>query len=554
MTFEIEEDDTNELVNVKSQQSAEEKWSAIFRRKRPSPSLNANAPQEKKVKKDQCDPHICLLCSQELARGSKSYKQRHWARKHSGEKGNYMSVIVTINHVKAQALLKQKKIQQREEQIANEETVNTVNTDLTSSCTSTITSIFSGYETGNTNVIFPNVLVTKDSNTAGKIQSTVADFFDEQGLQEIDDVSDNPIARIEDGINQILVRLQALNMDGDVRRRSSQNPITTEIEAVSDAGVKAASNLVELNGQNNSWGLGLIYDVARTEKYSQGSNQEWYSLKNRILEHVNCSSTRNAGQFHMKALQYHLSQKQRKERNIDTNVKLVSAGIEICKIKTAPLSYESLVAFLSFCGVDVGTIGHGRLPHFSVAIDKSTPHKDTYQAIMIFLPVNGKRTAMPIDAPLVYEYRDADSDDEDTIRGGYGEDLAVQVFMLMDSTKRVHFKRNYTSFWYKTYSKSQGLKGLETVTYATTGFSSSAFDQWKKIYNSYPALVTAYSANREDKKDDCEETKHQLRSQDFAIDLCGIIDVFQPVVSLMFKCQEFKRAPLENCCLVSYSH
>ena len=62
----------------------------------------------------------------------------------------------------------------------------------------------------------------------------------------------------------------------------------------------------------------------------------------------------------MKALQYHLSQKQRKERNIDTNIKLVSAGIELCKIKTAALSYESLVAFLSFCGVDVGTIGHGR--------------------------------------------------------------------------------------------------------------------------------------------------------------------------------------------------
>ncbi|XP_046847235.1 uncharacterized protein LOC124440832 [Xenia sp. Carnegie-2017] len=163
----------------------------------------------------------------------------------------------------------------------------------------------------------------------------------------------------------------------------------------------------------------------------------------------------------MKALQYHLSQKQRKERNIDTNVKLVSAGIEICKIKTAALSYESLVAFLSFCGVDVGTIGHGRKqfphiikaayihvikqtasylqkplvntglpPHFSVAIDKSTPHRDTNQAIMIFLPVNGKRTAMPIDAPLVYEYRDADSDNEDTIRGGYGEDLAVQVIEI----------------------------------------------------------------------------------------------------------------------------
>ncbi|XP_046864727.1 uncharacterized protein LOC124459283 isoform X1 [Xenia sp. Carnegie-2017] len=138
-----------------------------------------------------------------------------------------------------------------------------------------------------------------------------------------------------------------------------------------------------MNGQNKSWGLGLVYDVARTEKYSQGSNQEWYSFKNRILEHVNCSSMRNAGQFHMKALQYHLSQKPRKERNIDTNVKLVYAGIEICKIKTAALLYESLVAFLSFCGVDVGTIGHGRyvcqLPHVMQLLDdqpllKLLPH------------------------------------------------------------------------------------------------------------------------------------------------------------------------------------
>ncbi|XP_046857735.1 uncharacterized protein LOC124451149 [Xenia sp. Carnegie-2017] len=50
---------------------------------------------------------------------------------------------------------------------------------------------------------------------------------------------------------------------------------------------------------------------------------------------------------------------------------------------------------------------------------------------MFFLLVNGKRTAMPIDTPLVYEYRDADSDDEDTIRGGYGDDLAVQVIEIL---------------------------------------------------------------------------------------------------------------------------
>ncbi len=49
--------------------------------------------------------------------------------------------------------------------------------------------------------------------------------------------------------------------------------------------------------------------------------------------------------------------------NIDINVKLVAAGIEVCKMKSAGSSHESLVAFLSFCGVDVGNIGHGRCIH-----------------------------------------------------------------------------------------------------------------------------------------------------------------------------------------------
>ena len=32
----------------------------------------------------------------------------------------------------------------------------------------------------------------------------------------------------------------------------------------------------------------------------------------------------------------------------------------------------------------------GLPPHFAIAIDKSTPHRDTNQAIMIILPFNGR--------------------------------------------------------------------------------------------------------------------------------------------------------------------
>ena len=40
----------------------------------------------------------------------------------------------------------------------------------------------------------------------------------------------------------------------------------------------------------------------------QGSNQEWYSFKERFSNHVNCSTTCNGGQFYMKSLQHKLKE------------------------------------------------------------------------------------------------------------------------------------------------------------------------------------------------------------------------------------------------------
>ena len=92
----------------------------------------------------------------------------------------------------------------------------------------------------------------------------------------------------------------------------------------------------------------------------QGSAQEWYRFKSRLYEHLSCISTLNGGNFHMKSLQHQLKEKRRNVRNVDVNVNLIAAGKELCKIKSAGLPYESLVAFLSFCQAGVGNIGHGR--------------------------------------------------------------------------------------------------------------------------------------------------------------------------------------------------
>ena len=116
---------------------------------------------------------------------------------------------------------------------------------------------------------------------------------------------------------------------------------------------------------HRTWGQGLVYDKIKTELYASGSNQEWYSFKHALSEHMSCSSTRNGGQFHMKSLQHKFMEERRNARNNAINVNVVSAGIEICKMKAAASQFEAMVA-LSFCQADVGNIGHGRYQNWFI--------------------------------------------------------------------------------------------------------------------------------------------------------------------------------------------
>jgi hypothetical protein len=72
------------------------------------------------------------------------------------------------------------------------------------------------------------------------------------------------------------------------------------------------------------------------------------------------------------------------------------------------------------------------------------------------------------------------------------------------------FSRGRGYLEYTGLSDAKGLKALETVTFSTTRFFSSSFDQWKKIYNSYKALIETYRICREDEEDEEDETKYQV--------------------------------------------
>ena len=347
-------------------------------------------------------------------------------------------------------------------------------------------------------------------------------------------------------------------------------------------------------------------------------------------------------------------------------------------MKTAALSFEHFLGFLTSSGVDVGNIGHSRLqfpdimkaayiyliqkmkqymvkplpstgmpPHFSVAVDKSTPHRETNHAVMVIVPVNGIRVALPLDAEVVYKISDVGTT---ALAGGTGSELADQVFKSLNKIgikvedlgrlRTVHADGQYqastfqqlircktqeersqtekdkysllpwdpshwldivmeqaretnveTSKFFKRLvndlikctrcsgmdndlikcTRCSGMDNdlikctrcsgvdndlikctrcsgmdevtlnikvlprlldLNTVTFSTTRFFSSAYESWDRIFTSYESLITAYSQFRET-HDEEEETKYEVRGEGFVIDLCCALDVLFPIVSLM---------------------
>ena len=95
-------------------------------------------------------------------------------------------------------------------------------------------------------------------------------------------------------------------------------------------------------------------------KLIAGSNQEWYNFKQSLAEHFSCHPTGSSGQSHLKAKQYVLGKRKRHARCCEANNNIIAAAISTCKMKAAASSYESMVGSMSFCGANVGSIGHGR--------------------------------------------------------------------------------------------------------------------------------------------------------------------------------------------------
>jgi hypothetical protein len=69
-------------------------------------------------------------------------------------------------------------------------------------------------------------------------------------------------------------------------------------------------------------------------------------------------------------------------------------------------------------------------PHFSVSVDKSTVYRVTNQAIVVSPMFDGKRQAIPVQAPSVYDLEDVD----DGITEAIADKLADNVYDTINST------------------------------------------------------------------------------------------------------------------------
>ena len=89
---------------------------------------------------------------------------------------------------------------------------------------------------------------------------------------------------------------------------------------------------------------------------------------------------------------------------------------------------------------------------------------------------------------------------------------ASWLIWLIKRANRFHsmFSRGRGHLEYTGLSDAMGLRALEMVTFSTTRFFSSSFEQWKKIYSNYKALIETYRTCREDEEDEEDETKYQV--------------------------------------------
>ena len=177
---------------------------------------------------------------------------------------------------------------------------------------------------------------------------------------------------------------------------------------------------------------GIFVKKESTRLLIKGQNQTWYRQKCLCIDHMCLIG--GGSLTHKKAMVEYNKKLKQNERITTTAGNIFRAAIVDLKVGAAGMQLETLISFLSCCGVDVGSIGHSRNnfnhilyclekavdnrinqwlntplpstllpPHFWATVDKATPSRTTNQAILIVArEKNGVPCPIPVAAPPVY--------------------------------------------------------------------------------------------------------------------------------------------------------
>ena len=254
--------------------------------------------------------------------------------------------------------------------------------------------------------------------------------------------------------------------------------ISNNEKKLKDISPYLAAKKKSLSGHGNP-STGIWHGQHKTEQYIMGGNADWRLLKSTLRSHLLGISTTAHGRQHFTASKELEEIERRKETALSITKTLVKCMITDVKMKAASIHYETLLALLDDCGVNVGQRIHSRKqmlpllvaaedfvdektsltlndelpatlmkPHFFGVIDKGTVNRRTSQASYLVFLSNGKRCAYPLGAPLVYA-KSNDSDDEDPgpedesssdeatgslpdVSGGNADELAGNLLNLIE--------------------------------------------------------------------------------------------------------------------------
>ena len=83
-----------------------------------------------------------------------------------------------------------------------------------------------------------------------------------------------------------------------------------------------------------------------------------------------------------------------------------------------------------------------------------------------------------------------------------------------------------------------GEKALNALSYADTRFTSSSYKAFQRLVQNFEVFATTIE---EFGGGDIESEKSfQIRGQDFAFDLCLVVDALRPIVTMMLRLQDLQ--------------